>query len=223
METDSKPVPIGVWIFWAIFAVLILIFLGSMFARFGTALTFAANVISVLAAAGAAVAAYLAVSELRNERKEDRSNRKPYFSFIGGEVGKAEDDEAQYGYSGFVRATCRNVGTNPAADLTVTVTLLMDVDNGFANEVATLRAVNDVASAFDYEINRGGLHIDTTRHHYVVFELDYYDAIYGFRFQQTFYQQWNGLDPFDESHTSNAVYPITREVKAHVQNMLAQA
>jgi hypothetical protein len=76
----------------------------------------------------------------------------------------------------------------------VTVTLLMDVDNGFANEVATLRAVNDIALGFDYEINRGGLHIDTARHNYVVLELDYYDAIYGFRFQQTFLSavEWAG-------------------------------
>jgi len=86
-----------------------------------------------------------------------------------------------------------------------------------------LRAVNDVASGFDYEIDRGGLHIDTTRHHYVAFELDYYDAIYGLKFQQTFYYQWNGLDPFDVSHTSRALHPITREVKGLIQSMLAEA
>jgi hypothetical protein len=112
MEADSKPVPIGVWIFWAIVAVFGLGFLASRFDRFGTALSFTANLISVFAATGATVAAYLAVRELRNERKEDRSNRKPYFSFIEGKVGNGEDEESQYGYSGFVRATCRNVGTN---------------------------------------------------------------------------------------------------------------
>ena len=222
MNSESKRVPIGVWIFWAIFGLLILGFLASRYTHFGNAINFAVSFISVLASAGAAVAAYLAVKELRDERKEERSNRKPYFSFISGEVGTAEDDEAQYSHSGFVRAECRNVGTNPATDLTITVTFLMDVDNHFATEVATVRTVNDVASGFDYAINRGGLHIDTTQHHYVVFELEYYDAIYGTRHHQTFYQQWNGLDPYDETQTSRALYPITREVKPLVQNMLAE-
>lgn len=135
-------------------------------------------------------------------------------------MGKADDEEAQYGESGYIRVKLKQVGTNPASDLTVNASLLMDVDNRFANWEVISRAVNDVASGFEYDFSRGGLHIDVTRHHYVVLELDYYDAVYGFRLpSQTFYLQWNGLDPYDDTHTSNRLYPITREAKPLVLNM----
>jgi hypothetical protein len=70
MSSESKRVPIGVWIFWAILGLLILGFLASRYTHFGNALNFAVSFISVLASAGAAVAAYLAVKDFgTNGRK----------------------------------------------------------------------------------------------------------------------------------------------------------
>jgi hypothetical protein len=217
----SDYVPLGVWVFWSVAGLLGLGLLGSQFNGFGNALTFLISIVGALGATGAAFAAYLTVRELRNERQEERSNRRPYFSFVDGEMGKAVDDDAQYGESGYIRVKLRQVGTNPAYDLTVNASLLMDVDNGFANEEVISRAVNDIASGFDYDFNRGGLHIDITQHHYVVLELDYYDAVYRVRFPpQHFFLQWNGLDPYDATDTSAPLYTITREVKPLVLSML---
>lgn len=85
------------------------------------------------------------------------------------------------------------------------------------------RAVNDIASGFDYSFSHGDVFINTTQHQYVVLELDYYDAIYGFRFPpQFFFLQWNPLDPHDAAHTSNRLYTITREAKPLVLSMLRE-
>lgn len=219
---DYSSVPMGVWVFWAIAGMLLLGFLASRFVTFSSALDTTIRVIAALGAAAAAWAAYLTVRELRHERSEERFYRRPYFSFIEGEIGKALDDEAQYGESEYIRIKCRQVGTNPATLLTVTASILMPVDNGFVSPVVVdFRPVNDVASGFDSELNRGGLFLaDRTQHHYVVLELEYFDAIFNFRFNQTFYLQWNGLDPYNESDTSDRLYSITREVKPYVLSML---
>ncbi|MEK6279358.1 MAG: hypothetical protein AABN95_03315 [Acidobacteriota bacterium] len=137
---DEKKVPLGVWIFWALVGLLIIIRLVPWPKDAGNTLGLIINLFSALGAVSAASVVYLTVLELRNQRKEDRTNLRPYFSFVEGEMGTVPDDESHYGYSPYIEIKLKQVGKNPAKDLTATSTILMPADNGHAVEVYSSRS-----------------------------------------------------------------------------------
>jgi hypothetical protein len=217
----NEPVPLGVWIFWSIVgAILIIIWILSI--RDGDkVLDFIVKFVSAAAGVLAGVAAYLAVRLARDTRREERFNRRPYFSYIKGEMGKYHDEEEDQ-YNDYIKIVAKQVGINPAADLTGTATIMMplDTNDDFVPLVQIYRAVNDIAAGEEFQFAIYGFRLPSRgRHHYVVFDLVYFDAIYRTSFSQQIYLQWSGLY---EDNDKASLYPITREAKPIVLGMLKE-
>lgn len=218
-DEPKEPVPLGVWIFWSIVgAILIIIWILSI--RDGDkVLDFIIKFVSAAAGVLAGVAAYLAVRLARDTRREERFNRRPYFSYIKGEMGKYNDEEEDQ-YNDFIKIFIKQVGKNPAADLTATATIMMPLDTSddFIPLVQIYRAVNDIAEGEEFKFAMYGFRLPSRgKHHYVVFDLEYFDAIYRRPLKQRIFLQWSGLY---EDNDISPLYTITREAKPIVLGMI---
>jgi hypothetical protein len=222
MESDKpKEVPKGVWIFWGAIGFLIIVRLIPWPNDMNNALTFVLNAITALGTLGAAIFAFLTVRQARIERIEDRSNRRPYFSFVEGELGESAFEEEDWGKTDYITLICKQIGTNPAADVSAKVAILKDVDNGFIDPVILdHREVNDIAANFNLKVNQGGFSLFNHGYHYVIVKLKYKDAIYSTELTQTIYLAWPGLSPDD---INNPLYPMTPQAKHLALVLLKQA
>lgn len=222
MEPEKpKDIPKGVWIFWGIIGFLVILRLIPWPKAMNNALTFTLNALTALGTLGAAIFAYLTVRQARIERSEDRSNRKPYFSFVEGEIGEAAFEEDEEGKTDYIKVIFKQVGTNPAADVSAKVAILKDVDNGFINPVILdHQEVNDIAANFELKINQGGFGLFNHGYHYVIVKLKYTDAIYSTELNQTSYLAWPGLGPDD---TKNKLYAGTPQSKHLALVLLKEA
>src|ERR1041384_1851634 len=114
---EKENIPIGVWVFWALMGFTLIGFLASRYTTLGHALTGTISVVGSLGALIAGIATYLTVRELRNERKEERFNRRPRFSISEIYLGVTTGE----GFQDFITVTYKQIGVNPAAHVTLTI------------------------------------------------------------------------------------------------------
>lgn len=214
---DEKPKAIDIFVI----AVWILIALAIIFSLFDVSkIPNAQLFVQLLAACITGGSVYFAsqavrianegLNRARAERKEELLHKKPYFTYLKGEMGESEDEE----HLDYIEVSFKNVGVHPAGNMVVRAVVLVEGAYESWTQELSMEYVNDVASGFNLEFNLGGLSLSLDEEsHYIMFELKYIDALTEEDFEQKFYLGWVGF----HENRKGRVYPISKGIFLRIE------
>lgn len=213
---EEEKIPIGVWVFWAFAGFTLLGFLASRYTTLGKALTATISVVGSLGALIAGIATYLTVRELRNERKEERFNRRPRFSISEIYLGAMTEE----GFQDLITVTYKQIGVNPAALVTLTISGVSISGYGALNPTTKVhRHANEINFQEQFtETFPGPWLVDPNAEHYIEVEITYIDAVYGTNYPaQKFYFD---LGEVKSDEIQQPLRPARREMIQQIRNVL---